>query len=97
MEIEWSKPAREQLDKALDFILEKGFIEYAFELNDNILLRIENLTENHNIYQIDRYKKNNNGSYHAFEIDEYRISYRVMKSKIRIIKIRHTSRRTRKY
>ena len=97
MEIEWSKPAREQLDKALDFILEKGFIEYAFELNDNILLRIENLTENHNIYHIDRYKKNNNGSYHAFEIDEYLISYRVMKSKIRIIKIRHTSRRTRKY
>jgi plasmid stabilization system protein ParE len=97
VEIEWSKPAREQLDKALDFILEKGFIEYAFDLNDNILLRIENLTENYNIYPVDRYKKNNNGSYHAFEIDEYRISYRVTKSKIKIIRIRHTSRRTRKY
>jgi len=80
VEIKWSKPALDQLDQVLDFILEKGFTSYAFELNENILLRIESLTENYNIYPADRFKKNNDGNYHAFEVGDYRISYRVTKS-----------------
>lgn len=97
MEIKWSKPALDQLDQVLDFILVKGFTSYAFELNENILLRIESLAENYDIYPADRFKKGNDGSYHAFEVDDYRISYRVTKSTIRIIRIRHTSRRPHKY
>jgi len=97
VEIKWSKSARDQLDKALDFILEEGFITYAAKLQKGILLRVENLIDNHDIYPIDKYKKDNDGSYHAFEIDDYRISYRVKNSMIRIIRIRHTSRKIRKY
>jgi mRNA-degrading endonuclease RelE of RelBE toxin-antitoxin system len=97
LEINWSNQAIKQLDIALDFLVEKGFASYAFELNEQILLRIENLPENYNIYPTDKYKKINNGNFRAFEIDDYRISYRITKTAIKIIRIRHTSRRTRKY
>jgi hypothetical protein len=83
VEIKWSKFALTQLEKSLDFIIEQGFFEYAIELEDAILLRVDNLIGNHNIYPIDRYKRNNDRTYHAFEVDEYRVSYRVktLKSK----------------
>jgi plasmid stabilization system protein ParE len=95
--IKWSKPALSQLDKALDFIVEKGFDIYAVELEDNILFKVESLIDNYTLYPADKFKKDNDGSYHAFEVDEYRVSYRVRKLEIKIIRIRHTSRRTRKY
>ena len=97
MEIRWSKPALNQLDKALDFIIEQGFDSYAAELEDKILSRVENLVTYHEIYPLDKYKKDNNGSYHAFETDEYRVSYRVKEDVIKIVRVRHTSRRTRTY
>jgi plasmid stabilization system protein ParE len=95
--VKWSKPALDQLDKALDFIISEGFISYAAKLEESIISRIENLVRNYNIYPIDRYKKDNDGSYHAFEVEEYRISYRVKNSQVKIIRIRHTSRKPRKY
>jgi plasmid stabilization system protein ParE len=97
MVVKWSKPALDQLDKALDFIIAEGFISYAAKVEESIISRIENLIGNYNIYLIDKYKKDNDGSYHAFEVEEYRISYRVKNSEVKIIRIRHTSRKPRKY
>jgi plasmid stabilization system protein ParE len=68
--VKWSKSALEQLDKALDFIIGEGFISYADKLEARIISRIENLVDNYNIYPIDKYKKDNDGSYHAFEVEE---------------------------
>ncbi|WP_394348364.1 type II toxin-antitoxin system RelE/ParE family toxin [Mucilaginibacter corticis] len=62
-----------------------------------MFLTVENLIENYNIYPTDKYKKDNDGTYHAFEIDEYRISYRVKNNQIKILRIRHTSRKISKY
>jgi plasmid stabilization system protein ParE len=95
--VKWSKPALDQLDKALDFIIGEGFVSYAAKVEESILSRIENLVKHHNIYPVDKYKKDNDGSYHAFEVEEYRISYRVKNAEVKIIRIRHTSRRPRKY
>ena len=97
MVVKWSKPALDQLDKALDFIIGEGFISYVARLEESIISKIENLIDNYNIYPIDKYKKDNDGSYHAFEVEEYRISYRVKNSQVKIIGIRHTSRKPRKY
>jgi plasmid stabilization system protein ParE len=97
VEVKWSKPALDQLDKALDFIIEQGYPSYAAELEEKIVSRVENLIKNYDIYPIDKYKKDNDGSYHAFEIDEYRVSYRVKDPVIKIIRVRHTSRKTRPY
>jgi plasmid stabilization system protein ParE len=40
---------------------------------------------------MDKYKHDNDGSYRAFELHNYRITYRVLKTEIRILRIRHTS------
>jgi plasmid stabilization system protein ParE len=97
VEIKWSKPALNQLIKILDFISENGFETYAQKLEDLIILKTEKLADNSTIYPLDKYKKNNDGSYRAFEIDEHRISYRIKKSEIRIIRIKHTSRKVLNY
>jgi plasmid stabilization system protein ParE len=48
------------------------------------------------IYQlakaIEKYKRNNDGSFRAFELHRYRITYRIRNNEIRIIRIRHTKR-----
>jgi plasmid stabilization system protein ParE len=97
MIIKWNKSAVQQLVDAIEFIEEAGFLSYAEELEKDILSRIKNLPENPTIYPLDKYRRNNDSTYHAFEIDNYRISYRNTFKEIKIVRIRHTSRRTRKY
>jgi plasmid stabilization system protein ParE len=97
MVIKWNKAAVQQLVEAISFIEETGFYTYAEELEQDILSRIRNLPENPLVYPLDKYRKNNDGTYRAFEIDHYRISYRNTKNTIRIVRIRHTRRRVRKY
>jgi plasmid stabilization system protein ParE len=97
MRIKWNKRAIQQLLDAIRFIEENGFYSYAEELEKEILSRIRNIPQNPAIYPIDKYRKNNDGSYHAFEVDQYRVSYRNKKNEIRIVRIRHTSRRPIKY
>ncbi|MFI5160545.1 MAG: type II toxin-antitoxin system RelE/ParE family toxin [Sphingobacteriales bacterium] len=97
MRIKWNKRAIQQLLDAIRFIEENDFYSYAAELEKEILSRIRNIPQNPTIYPLDKYRRNNDGSYHAFEVDQYRISYRNIKDEIRIVRIRHTSRRTRKY
>jgi plasmid stabilization system protein ParE len=93
MVVKWNKIAIKQLFDAVDFIEEAGFQGYAESLEKEILLKIRNLPGNSNLYPLDKYRKNNDGSYYAFEVENYRISYRLRKQEIRIVRIRHTSRK----
>jgi hypothetical protein len=43
-------------------------------------------------HSLDKFKKDNDGTWRAFEKHHYRVSYRVMSEEIRIIRLRHTSR-----
>jgi plasmid stabilization system protein ParE len=97
MRIKWNRSAIQQLLDAIRFIEENNFFSYAEELEKEILSRIKNLPANPEMYAADKYRKNNDGSYRAFEVDQYRISYRYTANEIRIVRVRHTSRRTRKY
>ena len=45
----------------------------------------------------DKYRINNNWTYRAFEKHQFRVSYRVEKSFIRILSVRHTSRKPKQY
>jgi len=40
----------------------------------------------------DKFKKDNDGTWRAFEKHHYRISYRIMPGEIRIVRMRHTSK-----
>lgn len=97
MQIKWSKSAVQQLLDAIRFIEENNFSSYAEELEREILSRIKNLSVNPGLYPLDKYRRNNDGTYHAFEIDQYRVLYRSKNDEIRIIRIRHTSRKPQKY
>jgi plasmid stabilization system protein ParE len=97
MVIKWNKAAVQQLLDAIRFIEENEFHSYAVELERDILSKIRNLPQNPTIYSLDKYRRNNDGSYHAFEVDHYRVSYRNKKDTIRIVRIRHTSRRVHKH
>ena len=45
----------------------------------------------------DKYKLNNNGLYRAFELHHLRITYYITPDKIRILRVRHTSREPKNY
>lgn len=48
-------------------------------------------------YNPDKHKKENDGTYRAFEIHRYRIVYRFHKNVIRVLRVRHTSMEPKKY
>lgn len=97
MIIKWNKAAVHQLLSAIEFLEEKGLYLYAEQLESDVLSRIKTLPQNPTKYPQDKYRRQNDGYYRAFEVDHYRVSYRFSKTEIRIVRIRHTSRRIRKY
>jgi plasmid stabilization system protein ParE len=93
MNIKWNKLAVKQLIDAIQYLEENDLFEYAVKIEAEILSKIKALPQTSENYQIDRLKKKNDGSFRAFEIDRYRISYRKLSEEIRILRIRHSSRR----
>ena len=87
----WSNQAKLQLQKAFNFIKENS-LNNAEKVRDDIIDITINLAHHPEIYSLDKYKTLNDGSYRAFEIHRYRISYRVTSEAIRIVRMRHTSR-----
>lgn len=86
----WSKTAKAQLQKAFNFI-SRDSLQNAEKIRDEIIDITIDLLNHPEIYPPDKYKKNNNGSYRAFEIYHFRISYRISNDKIYIVRMRHTS------
>lgn len=93
MQIKWNKSAVKQLIKIIEYLESKNETIYAEHLEKEIFDQTNSLIHHKYLYQIDRIKQNNDGSFFAFEIDSYRVSYRKLPSEIRILRIRHTSRR----
>lgn len=55
------------------------------------------LKTNPYIFEADQLKDNNDGTYRAFVVYSYRISYRFIDNRILILRIRHTSREPLEY
>lgn len=87
--IKWNRKALQQFDDAINYIkahLPSG----AKKVEVAILAKIDQLLKYPERYNPDKYKKDNDGSFRAFEIHHYRISYRYKRDEIRIIRLRHT-------
>jgi plasmid stabilization system protein ParE len=97
MLIKWNKSAIQQFLDAIRFIEENEFYTYALQLEKDIFSIIRSLPQHPSKYPLDKYRRKNDGTYRAFEIDHYRVSYRNKGTEIRIVRVRHTSRRIRKY
>ena len=52
--------------------------------------RTKKLDVNPERFGLDKYKKNNDGTYRYFEIYRYRIAFRIYKTYIRILRVRST-------
>jgi plasmid stabilization system protein ParE len=93
MKIKWNKLAVKQLLEIIQYLEDNELIDYAEKIEIRILSKIRSLPNHLSTFQIDRLKKNNDGSFFAFEIDRYRISFRRKDREIRILRVRHASRR----
>ena len=90
MKITFSYAATQNFEAAVRFIRSdspKNAEKFAVE----ILKKIEELSSDPARYPPDKFKRNNDGSYRAFEIHHYRVAYRISPSEIRVIRFRHTS------
>ena len=95
--IVWDKIAIEQLKEAYNSFKKDDNSNFSLKFKSFILKTISKLIFNPEIYEQDRFKIENDGSYRAFEKFNYRIVYRITETQIRILRVRHTSREPLKY
>ena len=81
--------AKAQLREAYTYI-KLDSPKSAEKVKAKILASIMVLTDHPEKHPRDKYRLNNDGSYRAFEIYKYRVSYHVSQEQITVIMIRHT-------
>ena len=93
----WDKVALNQLKEIYDNLKTGDNLVYAKEVKNSILKKCKELLENPNLYEQDRFKSDNDGSFRAFEKFKYRVAYKITEKQIRILRVRHTSREPIEY
>ena len=91
LKIIWERSALDELKEILSYI-EKQSIAGARIVNTAIREGVKTLKTNPNTYTADFLKDNNDGSYRAFTVYSYRITYKIANNEIIILRVRHTSR-----
>ena len=79
-----------QLKQAYDYI-KKDSPKNALTVKRDIFSACMALSAHPQKHPVDKYKRNNDGSYRAFEQHRYRIVYRILPTEIKVITLRHTS------
>lgn len=92
----WNKVAVKSLQNSLKWISKESFLQ-AENVEQSILLKIESLKTQPDKFPLDKFKVKNDGSFRAFEDKDHRISYRVLKDSIRILRVRHVRQRPKPY
>lgn len=87
----WSKKAKNELQKAFLYILLDS-LQNAELVRDDIIDITIDLAKHPEKYPPDKFKKDNDGTWRAFEKHHYRVSYRIAPDEIRIVRLRHTSK-----
>lgn len=88
--------AKSQLKEAYEYI-KFDSPKNAEKVRSKILMAIKELADHPDRYYPDKYRLNNDGSYRAFEIYKYRVSYHVSADQITIARILHTKREPKAY
>jgi plasmid stabilization system protein ParE len=92
----WPLRAQNQLTKAYEYILEDTH-QQAEKVKSAILASTRKLATHPELHPPDKYRKNNDGSFRAYELYHYRIAYRVTKKEVVIVRVRHTGMEPMKY
>lgn len=91
MVVVWSDSAKAELRKAYEYIALDS-LQNAKMVRDTLINLTIELPEHPEKYPSDKFKKDNDGTWRAFEKYHYRISYRIFENQIRIVRMRHTSK-----
>ena len=94
--IVWDKEAILQMEKVYEYLKERS-LQSANKVRKSIKEKVQSLSEYPEIYPLDRFMKDNDGSIRAFEKYSYRITYKVNETEIIIARVRHTSREPLEY
>jgi plasmid stabilization system protein ParE len=81
--------AQKQLRNAYEYIL-KDSVQQAEGFLVEIMNSFKTLVKFPEKYPVDKYKKDNDGSFRAYEMYRYRITYQLNSDTIIIVRIRHT-------
>lgn len=97
-EIIWTVTSLNQMEKIYFHLLEKTkSFNIAKNVLDSITTSVNILKTSSEIYETDEMRLPQNENYKAFEVFSYRISYKITKKNIYIIRVRHTSRNIKFY
>jgi plasmid stabilization system protein ParE len=91
-----TKKALLSLDKLFLYIAEKS-VRNAEKVLDEIQKKVKELPYNPEKYPIDKYKKDNDGNFRAFELYRIRIAYYIDIHTIRVISVRSTHQEPLEY
>ena len=92
----WDTKAYLQLEKEYKYI-KKSSVVAANQVRKSIRETTKGLAIHSEIFSLDRFKKNNDGSFRAFEKHSYRVTYKVRETEVLIVRVRHTSREPLEY
>ena len=92
----WAPQAIVELRKAYDYI-SKDSPQNARKVVDELTRIADQLPVQPEMFPADKFKKNNDGSWRAFEKFHYRISYLITSREIRIVRMWHTGRTPLQY
>jgi plasmid stabilization system protein ParE len=95
-QIVWTRRSQQQIRHAYEHI-SKESLQTASKVMEAIVIAVNKAAGNPAYYNPDKCKKNNDGSYRAFEKHRYRVSYRFTGNVIRVLRVRHTSMEPKKY
>lgn len=94
----WASDALEQLEDIHFYVL---FESKSIQIADKVIAKIFKSTEilktRSEIYKLDSKKNNNDGSFRAYFVYDYMISYQVTSDYIQILRVRHTARKPEKF
>jgi len=88
--IVWDKQALNYFRESIRYIRQDS-PQNADKVKKEVLEKINELSGRPEIHNLDKYKLNNNGSYRAFELHRFRVSYLVKENQIIITRIRNTN------
>ena len=94
--IVWTKRAEKQLHDLYEHISQNS-PKNALKVVGDIVSEVEKALENPEVYPIDKYKMDNDGTFRAFEKHKYRLSYRYLGYTIRVLRVRHTKMNPQSY
>ena len=94
----WSIEALNQVEDIHFYILfDSKSIRIADKVVETIFDSVGILETSHEIYELDAQKNDNDGSFRAYYVFNYKVSYRIIDNEIQILRVRHTSQDIKKF